>query len=196
LSHEYGHYVVSTYGDVSDTCVAGTDEGDPLDEALATSFAALLWRDSYLTKARLGAFQTFTNMPNLAHFSAGSLSSVPIGCAPGTLHSAGVLFIQSIVELSYNRNCLANSCSTASLFNTDAATAVWTGLSEDTALLRLGRALGFAMSVLPTNGITFTSVRAQMRSRISTDADVATATRAQRVFSHHGLTCPTCCAGC
>jgi hypothetical protein len=44
--------------------------------------------------------------------------------------------------------------------------------------------------------ITHNQVRAMMRARIATDSGAATATRAQRIFSHHGLTCPACCAGC
>jgi hypothetical protein len=194
ISHEYGHYVVSTYGDFSNLCSVGVDEGDSLDEAIANAFASLTWRDGYLTKARYGAFQGFAFNNGSVHTT--SASTRPVACLTGNDPRDGIPFLQAFWELSYNRNCSTAACTANSLFNTSAVSSIWSGLNEDDVLWRLGRALAHSISVNPTNGTTFAMVRAQIRARIVTDTNLATANRAQAVFSHHGLTCPGCCPGC
>ncbi len=51
LAHEYGHYVVATYGDVSGFCAAGVDEGDDLDETLANVHASIFFIPPYSPRA-------------------------------------------------------------------------------------------------------------------------------------------------
>jgi hypothetical protein len=193
LSHEYGHYASSTYGGFGELCAAGVDEGDSLDEAVANGFAAIVSRDNYLTKTLYGSFQGFAAFNGSVHVPP-AVNAAAAVCGDRAVD--GLPFVEAFWELSFNRNCLIGTCTNTSKFNTSSVANIWTGLSEDTVLTRLSRALVWSIDVNPYNGTTFTMLRAQMRGRISADASTAVANAAQRVFPHHGLTCPACCAGC
>lgn len=196
LSHEYGHYVVFTYGGSMDNqCSPGADEGNALDETLANAFGLLFWLDDDQTNAQYGALDGYAgNNGPLAHTNGTNDLTAAPSCPNGDAPNAedGQPFLQAAWELMFNRDCTLDTCATTSGFGNR----IWPTLGEETVLTRVGASLGFALSVLGTNNITHDLVRAQMRARILNDADLDTATRAQRVFSHHGLNCPTCCTGC
>ena len=196
LSHEYGHYVVWTYGgNFDDQCTAGTEEGNALDETLANVFGELFWLDDDQTNAQYGAIGGFAlfNGPS-AHTTTGTILAAAPSCPAGQAPNAtdGMPFQQAVWELMFNRDCTLDACAATS----GVGNRIWPLLGEEAVLTRVGASLGFALSVLGTDNITHGMVRAQMRQRIIADADSATGIRAQRVFSHHGLTCPTCCTGC
>jgi hypothetical protein len=54
--HEYGHYVVWTYGDLSYNCDQSRDEGAALNETLGNVFAGLCGLDSNEINPRYGAY--------------------------------------------------------------------------------------------------------------------------------------------
>lgn len=197
LSHEYGHYVTWTYGgNFDDQCTAGTEEGNALDETLANVFGHLFWLDDDQTKAQYGAIgQSIGGTSPSAHTNVLSIRSAAPSCPNGQLPNVtdGAPFQQAVWELMFNRDCsnLDVCTSTSGVDNS-----IWTSLGQEGVLTQVGAALGAALSVLGANNITHDMVRAQMRSAIISNADPATGTRAQRVFSHHGLTCPNCCTGC
>lgn len=194
LSHEYGHYVNWTYGGFSQICTAGSDEGNSVEETLATDFGLLYLMDDDETKPQYGAIggAMVGNAPS-AHTNNASILTHSVNCSTTALQrSSGQPFSQAIWELSWNSDCTSDSCQATDTSN---KSTIWTSLNREAVLTELGTAMGFALSTLGQN-VTYGQVRAQIRAKIQADSGSATATRAQRVFSHHGLTCPSCCTGC
>lgn len=155
VRHEYGHYVVMTYGDVSDNCSA-TDQGDAIDETIADAFAMIAIRDdsnllpNYNTNFALGQFGAsswvapHTTTPGNAVVNSGAC----IPCTTNTQctrnagdtcmtwprnfcdsHFNGLAFEQAIWELLYNRNC--STTTSPCTGTTSSCTASTTGNGND-----------------------------------------------------------------
>ena len=201
MSHEYGHYVSWSYDGTSNTCTAGTDEANSIEETVATDFGLLFWMDDDQTFPQYGAASGFAagNAPS-PHTNAASIRTFSMTCGAGGGNTAsqnqrisGLAFTQAFWEVAWNRDCdLLDTCTTTM---TSQGSSLFGAIGREATLTVLGKAIGSALSVLGTN-LTYTQVRAQMRSRILLDRGTTQATNFQRVFSHHGHTCPTCCTGC
>jgi hypothetical protein len=183
IMHEYGHYVVWTYDDVSQECDPGTDEGDSLDETLANVFAELYARDSPdidPTYGAIGGF-AFGNGP-AAHTNANSLITQNVQCAQANDVLDGQAFQQAVWELLFNRDCDLGTCASTS----GTGTRIWEDTSREQIIKNVGAALGFALRSLGEN-ITHSQVRAQMIRKIRSDSGDSAADRAREVFRHHGI---------
>ena len=183
LMHEYGHYVVWTYDDVSDDCDPGDNEGDSLDETLANVFAEVYARDSRDINPTYGAISGFAggNGP-AAHTNANSLITQNVQCQQANDPTDGQAFQQAVWELLFNRDCDIGTCSNTS----GTGSRIWEGASRDDVVRNVGAALGFALRALGQN-ITHSQVRAQMIRKIRSDSGDGPADRAREVFRHHGI---------
>jgi hypothetical protein len=179
--HEYGHYVVWTYDDVSNTCVTGQDEGNALDETLANVFALLGAVDDPDVRPTYTALSGFANgQAPSAH--TGSADRLVFGTCAGDDHQVGVAFEQALWELMWNRDCFSTTCPNPVTFGNT----VFPGDSQETVLKSVGEALGFALKVLGQN-ITFAQVAAQMRDKVRQEHSVTDAARFGSVLAHHGF---------
>jgi len=182
MMHEYGHYVVWTYDDVSNYCEQGSDEGDALDETLANVFAGLYARDSRDINPKYGAYSGLTGAPS-PHTDADSLLLQDVNCSSGEdPHGLGEAFEQAVWELLFNRNCNIDNCTSSS----GGGDRIWTGANRDEVVRHVGASLGFALKSLGAN-ITHSQVAAQMVVKIRRDSGRETGNRARAVFVHHGV---------
>lgn len=201
LSHEYGHYVSWSYDGTANTCTAGTDEANSIEETVATDLGLLFWLDDDQTLPQYGATNgfAFNNAPS-PHTAAFSALTFSMQCAASGTNSAdqnqrisGLPFTQAFWEAAWNRNCdSVDTCTTAM---TSQGTTLFGSIDRETTLTVLGKALGSGLSVLGTN-FTYQQLRAQMRSRLVTDRGSTQANNFQRVFAHHGFSNPSLCTGC
>jgi hypothetical protein len=189
LMHEYGHYVVWTYGrhgsisGLSYNCEQGIDEGRALHETLANVFAGLYALDSADINPRYGAYSGLVAAPN-PHTNAASLRSHDVFCTDneGDPHEKGEAFEQAVWELLFNQNCTVDNCTDT----TGHGNRIWVDESRADVLRHVGAALGYALKVLGEN-TTHAQVAAQMIVKIGLDSGSATKARAKRVFLHHGV---------
>lgn len=196
LAHEYGHYVTWTYGgELSDLCVNNGVQSNSVEETIATDFGFLFYYDDPEVDPTYGALAGFAlgNAPS-PHTDASSLLPFTMNCST-TLNQrvSGFPFSQALWEVLWNRNCQSNDTCTIDMFF---GSTIWPSpTGREQVITNVGSAMGWAMSVLGPD-VTYQQVRAQMRSRILAVSNAAAAEQFQRVFSHHGFTCPSCCTGC
>lgn len=193
LAHEYGHYVDWTYGGMgNDGCNPGVDESSAAAETIANMAAELFWLDDDETLANYSAMggMALNNGPS-AHTSSGTIINTSAGCAFDNDPSAGRHLQQAWWELMFNRNCSTETCTATTL----AGNTIFPGASAEDSIFNMGRCLGFALAI-SASSYTHNDLRAAMRSCLYAYNGSTSAEAAQRVFSHHGLTCPTCCTGC
>lgn len=179
--HEYGHYVVWSYDDVSNECIAGSNEGNPLDETLANCFAMVTATDDSSISPDYGALASLANQGPAPHTTAGTIQILQVNCAVDE-HFIGRPFEQAVWEILFNRNCSNGTCSSTSGFGNQ----LWVGESQEAVIDHVGTALGSALKVLGPN-ITFAQVRAQFVSRVRTDSGNTIGDRVLAVFSHHSI---------
>jgi hypothetical protein len=183
LMHEFGHYVVWTYDDVSGNCDPGRDEGDSIDETLANVFGQLFAADDPEIDPTYGALEGFAlNNGPAPHTNTSSSITQNITCATANNPADGQAFQQAIWELMFNRDCTSDTCTSAS----GVGNTIWVGESQEAVITHVGAALGRALQVLGQN-ITHSQIRAQIILKIRTDSGNATANRARAVFEHHGI---------
>ncbi len=185
LAHEYGHYVVWSYGDVSSTCTPGIDEGSSLNETLANVIGEMDYLDFYLDAGKAvqyGAVTDFaqSNGPS-PHTTAGTIINAAPSCPQLNDPTDGMGFKQAFWELLYNANCSTAACSLTTPFRND----IWIGQNPVQVRARMGAALAFGLDLLGAN-ITRTQLVVAMRNRIATLDGTATANRMRAVFTHHG----------
>jgi hypothetical protein len=178
--HEYGHYVVWTYDDVSNNCDTGEDEGDAIDETLANVFGFLNALDDPDVNPTYAAVEDFANQAPAPHTGAGN--RLTLGSCTADEHDMGVAFEQAVWELLWNRNCESTVCPNPVTFGNT----IFPGASRETVLRNVGEALGFALRSLGQN-ITFSQVAAQMRDRVRAQQGAAAGNRFGAVLSHHGF---------
>ncbi len=191
LAHEYGHYVNWTYGGYGSTC-SGSDHSFALSETLATIYGLLFFLDDDETLPQYTALagSMLGNGPSPHTTSASSFS---MDCTNSTTQRiSGLPFTTAIWEVAWNRDCTTDSCTDTQTSN---GTTIFSGLNREATITAVGDALSYANASLGQNP-TFQQVRALMRSRIQSEINLSTATRFQRVMSHHGFTCSSCCTGC
>ena len=182
LMHEYGHYVVWTYDDVSNECEQGSDEGDALDETLANVFAGVYARDSRDIDPKYGAYSGLAGAPS-PHTGDSSLLLQDVNCSSGDdPHGLGEAFEQAVWELLFNRNCTIDNCTSLS----ENGDRIWPGSGRDEVVRHVGASLGFALRALGAN-ITHSQVAAQMIVKIRRDSGTQAGNRARAVFVHHGV---------
>ena len=180
--HEYGHYVVWTYGDLSYNCDQSRDEGAALNETLGNVFAGLYGLDSNEINPRYGAYSGLVGAP-APHTDDSSLLRNDVNCSESQdVHGHGEAFEQAVWELLFNRDCTIDNC-TSTIGH---GNRIWVGASRDDVLRHVGAALGFSLKVLGQN-ITHSQVAAQMIEKIRLDSGSSTANRARSVFTHHGV---------
>ncbi len=184
LMHEYGHYVVWTYDDVSNNCVQGSDEGDAIDETLANVFAGLYALASGDIKPQYGAYSGL-GAPT-PHTNAASILQHDVNCSEvislNDPHFQGQAYEQAVWEIVFNRDCTIDNCTDMS----GHGNRIWVGVSREDVIRHVGAALGFSLKVLGQN-ITHSQVAAQMLVKIQLDSGSATKNRAKSVFRHHGV---------
>lgn len=189
LMHEYGHYVVWTYGDspfgsgLSNNCVQGIDEGSAIHETLANVFAGIYALDSGDINPQYGAYSGLVAAP-APHTNAASLLMHDVFCTAnqGDPHEKAEAFEQAVWELLFNRDATMDGATNAS----GHGNRIWVSESRDDVIRHVGAALGSALAVLGEN-ITHQQVAAQMIVKIKLDSGSATANRAKSVFKHHGV---------
>lgn len=180
--HEYGHYIVWTYDDLSSNCVQGEDEGSAVNETLAEIFSGFFARVNRKIDARYGAYSGTGTDP---HTGPDTVLLHDINCAGGDNygHDLGGAFEQAVWELLFNRDCSIDACSRDTRTN---GNRIWRRASRDDVQRHVGAALGYALNVLGQN-VTHQQVAAQMLEKISSDSGRETKNRARAVFIHHGV---------
>jgi hypothetical protein len=183
--HEYGHYVVWTFGDVSDIC-SGSNMGDAVDETLADVFAMLVFVNQPGVNPVYGALSGMTAQTPPPHTNAASILSAAYNCTPDPgqpdqHHFNGQKFEQVMWELMFNRNCSNSTCASTSLVGN----LIWLGMSHDSVLKRIGGALGSSLDLSPQS-TNFVQIRNLFLSDVLSLEGVATRDRVQAVFNHHG----------
>jgi hypothetical protein len=183
LMHEYGHYVVWTYDDVSGYCEQGIDEGDAIDETLGNVFAGLQALANGDINPRYGAYSGLDGAP-VPHTNAASLIMHDVFCTANQddPHEKAEAFEQAVWELLFNRNATMDVTTNASSHGNR----IWIGASRADVIRHVGASLGFALKVLGANN-THQQIAAQMIEKVRLDSGSATADRAKSVFLHHGI---------
>jgi hypothetical protein len=186
MMHEYGHYVVHTYGDVSNRCVSSSDHGDALDETLADVFGMIMATDETQIRPSYGALEGFANgqAPSPHAAAADRLSIGTVNCSIDH-HLIGRAFEQAIWEILFNRNCSTRACASTDGFATDGVR-LWGTRTQEQVIERVAAALGSALQTLGQN-ITFQQVRAEFIARVREDTNEETAAAVGAVFAHHGM---------
>ena len=170
--HEYGHYVVWAYNELSAVCEAG-DQGGAINETLANCFAMITMVDETQVTPDYGAVADLVSSDVQPH-RTGQTPSSGFSCT-SELHSVGRAFEQAVWELLYNRNCSTSStCSDTTAFGND----IWIGEGQEAVITHVGAALGAALKNLGEN-VTFAQVRAQFVSRVLADSGTAVRDRVQ-----------------
>lgn len=183
--HEYGHYVVFTYDDVSNLCISSSDHGDALDETLGDVFGMIMATDETQIHPDYGALDGFAHgQAPSPHVVAGDRLSLSVNCSVDH-HLIGRAFEQAIWEILFNRNCSTRACSSTDDFASDGVR-LWGGRNQEAVIELVGAALGSALKTLGQN-ITFQQVRAAFIAKVLADTDAATAAAVGAVFAHHGM---------
>ncbi|HEV2841661.1 MAG TPA: hypothetical protein VGW39_10080 [Chthoniobacterales bacterium] len=190
MMHEYGHYVVWTYGDIGSltglslNCEQGVDEGRAIHETLANVFAALYARDSSDIKPQYQAYSGLVAAP-APHTDAESLLMHDVFCTDnqGDPHEKAEAFEQAVWELLFNRDCTVDTCTSGMGVN---GGTIWHNASNNAIYRHVGAALGSALRDLGEN-ITHSQVALMMVVKIQKDSGIEAANRAKSVFVHHGV---------
>jgi hypothetical protein len=187
--HEYGHYVVWTYGDsligsgLSSNCIQGIDEGDAAHETLGNVFGGLFAVSSKTINPKYGAYTGLVAAPP-PHTDAASLIVHDVFCTSNQMdpHNKARAFEQAVWELLFNLDATVDAATSTS----GPGDRIWVGASREDVVRHVGTALGFALKVLGEN-ITHQQIAAQMIVKIRLDSGSAIANRAKAVFVHHGI---------
>jgi hypothetical protein len=184
--HEYGHYVVFSYDDVSNLCISSSDHGDALDETLADVFGMIMATDETQIRPSYGALAGFANgQAPPPHVVAGDRRTLgTVNCSTDH-HLIGRAFEQAIWEILFNRNCDTRACSSTDGFATDGVR-LWGSRTQEQVIELVGAALGSALKNLGQN-ITVQQVRAEFIAKVREDTDEAVAAAVGAVFAHHGM---------
>ena len=184
-AHEYGHHIVNLYGNRSNICVWGSDEGDVIDEALADTYAfAILGAhaaSAYGSTNPLG-------IPGTDEQHTTSADLIVYGqpaCNGVDPYTPGHFWRQAMWELLHNYNCSADFCDIAGpVRSTFGVNQPWT--SQSAARIGLMRAVAYADKVLPQS-TTFHAFAATMHIWLQANYGSSVAAYFKSVLNHHNV---------
>jgi hypothetical protein len=113
FEHEFGHFIVWTYVEFSEQCIAGADESEAINETFADLFGeATIFSDASYNPA-YSALAGFANEqgPAAAANTSSNFNSPSYLVQPSTIdcvddfHFAGRALEQAMWEVLFNRNC-------------------------------------------------------------------------------------------
>jgi hypothetical protein len=184
LLHEYGHYVVWTYDDVSNQCTT-TNQGDAIDETLADCFAMVAVANDGIINASYVTLQDWplSQFPGAHRFNSAIFG---YGSCGNDHHLVGLNFEQAFWELLWNKDMLQCGMDPTCWTNSDFSNQVWVGHSRNDVVRFMGGSVGYALKVLPYD-LTYAQLIAQMYQKWLIDSGATDANRARAVFAHHGV---------
>lgn len=181
IGHEYGHYVIWTYGDLSNSCVEGIDEGDSLDENLAGLFSAIANWDHQPTLRYDAAMVNGVRSKHLGN----DFLQYDADCDAYSIHRYGQFFREAVWEFMWNRDCTQSTCTPSMAWSTLPGNN--NGFSSAMqAREKTTEAIAYALAATSPS-TSYTAIKTLMYIKLYSTMGSFTAGRFLSILGHHGL---------